>query len=1608
MDRPESREKTDLVESVIALARERVPGKQAAQAEEFVRQFFRRIDPDDLRTREPADLCGAALSLLELVRGRRADEEAAVRVFNPRADQDGWQCPHTVVEVSHPDMPFLVDSVRMELNAQGFITHLIVHPVIRVRRDAAGNLLEVLPRAAGEDDANFESCMHLEVNRETDQAALERLREGLLRVLGDVRASVGDWKPMLQRMLEAVESIKNDPPPLQHDEIVEGMAFLEWLASGHFTFLGSRDYELGTENGEDVLRVVPGSGLGILRDRQGEATSTSFATLPAEMRERARKPELLIVTKSNTRATVHRAGYMDYIGVKRFDREGKVSGERRFLGLYTSAAYRMSVLDIPLLRKKANAVFGASGVLPGSHVGKTMLTIVEDYPRDELFQIGEDELMRTVSGILHLQERQRTRLFVRRDPFGRFFSCLLYVPRDNYNTEVRRRIQSVLIQELEGVSSEFSVNLSTSVLARVLFVVHTQPGAQVEYDERDLEAKVERVTRRWEDDLSRALVQAFGEERGLDLYRIYGNAFPAGYREEYAPQAAVGDIESMERLGDGGMGLHLYVPPDAAEGELRFKLFRRGGAVPLSQSLPMLERMGVRVIDERPAEVEPEARACVWIHDMGLAADGGINVDIEVVRGLFEETFLRVWRGQAENDDFNRLVLRAGLDWRAVTLLRAYAKYARQAGFTFSQAYIEASLAANPAVARQLVELFRERHDPQHEEPIAERGVKRVPEIEAMLDSVASLDEDRILRRLLALILATRRTNFFRTGKDGAPRPYLSLKFDPSKVPALPEPRPMFEIYVYSPRVEGVHLRGGRAARGGLRWSDRMEDFRTEVLGLMKAQMVKNAVIVPVGAKGGFVVKMPPQGGDREALQREVVDCYTTFLRGLLDLTGNLVEGEVVPPPDVVRHDPDDTYLVVAADKGTATFSDIANGIAAEYGFWLGDAFASGGSAGYDHKKMGITARGAWESVKKHFRSLGIDIQSVDFTVAGIGDMSGDVFGNGMLLSRHIRLVAAFDHRHIFIDPDPDAEAGFRERERLFGLPRSSWADYDANKISTGGGVFPRSAKSIPLSQQARKALGIEAARLTPADLIREILRAPVDLLYNGGIGTYVKASEETHADVGDRSNDAVRVDARELRCRVVGEGGNLGLTQRARIEYALNGGLINTDAIDNSAGVDCSDHEVNIKILLNASVRDGELTTEKRNRLLESMTDEVAALVLRDNYYQAQSLAVSGARGMAMLDAQARFMRFLERNGKLNREVEFLPSDDELLARKSARSGLTSPERAVLLAYSKIWLCEELLASTAPEDPFIGAALERYFPEALRKRYRDAMSRHPLKREIVATHICNSMVNRVGSTFVHRLMEETGARPSDVVRAYLLARETFALVQIWQAIDALDNRVADREQTAMLIELGKLVVRGTLWFIRRRLYSGDLQATIERYVAPVEAVSASLESLLGERDLERTARLAEELTAAGVPAALSRRIAGVELAYAALDIADVAHSSGRSVSCVAQVYFALAARLNFSWLREQVGLLPGDSHWQTLARAALRDELSELLRLLTTVVLGIKPGVEDPEALVSAWEENNRSALERSRQVLAELQAANSPDLAMLSVGLRELRNLV
>ena len=1101
-----------------------------------------------------------------------------------------------------------------------------------------------------------------------------------------------------------------------------------------------------------------------------------------------------------------------------------------------------------------------------------------------------------------------------------------------------------------------------------------------------------------------------GERGGLALFRRYGDAFSTAYRDSFTVAAAIHDIDRVEEArAQGGLAMSLYRPVEAAEHALRFKIFHSHGAVHLSDILPMLEHMGLRVVEETPYPVTPQgATAPVWMHDFSLLSRTGAGIDIGAAKADFQEAFARIWSGELEDDGFNRLVLLARINWREVTILRAYCKYLRQAGIAFSQTYMEDTLANNPDLARLLVEIFRARFTPGKETPQRLGAAEMEAEFLKKLDAVSNLDEDRILRRFLNVLQATLRTNFFQTTANG-PKPYLSFKLDSLAVDELPLPRPRYEIFVYSPRVEAIHLRGGKVARGGIRWSDRREDFRTEVLGLMKAQMVKNAVIVPLGSKGGFVVKRPPTEGGRDALQAEVVECYKTLIRGLLDITDNLKGDKVVPTADVVRRDDDDTYLVVAADKGTATFSDIANGVSREYGFWLDDAFASGGSAGYDHKKMGITARGAWESVKRHFRELGIDVQSTAFTVAGVGDMSGDVFGNGMLRSNHIKLVAAFDHRHIFIDPDPDPTASLKERDRLFKLPRSSWADYDKAVLSPGGSIIDRKAKSVAVTPVVAKLLDIKAETITPAALMQAILRARVDLLWFGGIGTYVKASTESAAEAGDRANDAIRVNGREIRARVVGEGANLGVTQRGRIEYARAGGRINTDAIDNSAGVDTSDHEVNIKILLGEVVGRGDLTLKQRNDLLTSMTDDVAALVLRDNYLQTQAISVAEAQGHRSLDQYARLMRALERAGKLNRAIEFLPDDEGLAERQNSGTGLTRPELAVLLAYGKMSLHDELLPADLPDDALLVEDLLRYFPQALRAKHRDAAERHRLRREIIATVVTNSMVNRVGPTFVNEMRERTGRSASEIARAYAVTRDVFELRKIWTAIEGLDNKVPAKTQTDMLLAVSRLVDRATSWFLRNGTHPIDIAAYVAEFGPGVAAIAQALPKMLAAERREALARRTEAYASAGVPQDLAERVAGLRDLPASGTIVRLSRGGTFDVETVGRVHFGVGARLGIDWLRGAAQRLDPATAWQKLAVGAVLDDLvalqSEIARKLLAAVDAA--AADRASAGLEAWLAPRRTAVERFEETLSEIRAANAVDLAMLTVATRELRAL-
>ncbi|MGQ0675834.1 MAG: NAD-glutamate dehydrogenase, partial [Rhodospirillales bacterium] len=1591
--------KAELVERVQAMARDKMAGSKSAAAASvaaFVQRLYANVPPADLIHRALEDVYGAAMALWQFAQTRKAGA-AKLRAYNPTLAEHGWRSDHTVVEIVNDDMPFLVDSVTAELNRQGLTVRLVIHPVFGVERDAAGKLAAMdgaaaKPVAQGDDSpgggkANSESLMRVEIEGRRTADELARIAKELERILGDVRAAVTDWRAMRARLKDILAGFGKSPPPVPKDEIGEAGRFLSWMDDDHYTYLGFREYRIAGEGPERRLEVVEGSGLGILSDPERRVfhDRRRFGLLGEDIVRHVLAPELLTITKTNRRSTVHRPVHMDTVGIKRFDAKGRVVGEWRFVGLFTSIVYSLSPRSIPLLRLKVEAGQRRAGFAPQSHDGKALAHILETYPRDELFQIAEGELKDIALGVLHLQERQRIALFVRKDALERFVSCLIYVPRDRLNTDLRVRMLDIVAKAFDGTISVFYTHKTDEPLARLHVIVRTKRGEMPPVDVAELEQRLIEAGRTWADRLRAALSDGMGADEGLALFQRYEAAFPAAYRERYVAAMAVDDIKLLERArATGDLALTLYRPVEAATEELGFKIFHRGAPLALSDVLPVLEHMGVRAISEMPfavvsagAAIDPAARLsngpggsspgavgekgeAIWIHDFALSAMRKPNdepvgeIELGAVRGLFHDVFARVWRGEMESDGFNRLALLAGLDWRGIVVLRAYAKYLRQAAFTFSQFYIVQTMANHPQIARRLVDLVAARFDPDlpdaRNRATVENGI--AVEIEHALDAVTNLDEDRILRRYLNLIGATQRTNHYQPGTDGAAKPYLSLKLDSRAVDELPLPRPLVEVFVYSPRVEAIHLRGGRVARGGIRWSDRREDFRTEVLGLMKAQMVKNAVIVPVGSKGGFVVKRPPLEGGREAFLAEGIECYKTLMRGLLDVTDSHQPGGIRHPARVVRRDADDPYLVVAADKGTATFSDIANSVSREYGFWLDDAFASGGSAGYDHKKMGITARGAWESVMRHFRELGRDIQAQDFTVAGVGDMSGDVFGNGMLLSKRIKLIAAFDHRHIFLDPDPDPARSWAERKRLFDLPRSSWADYDDKLISPGGGVHERGLKSIKLSPQVKQRLGLARDSMTPAELIKAILTAPVDLLWFGGIGTYVKAAGETNAEVGDRACDALRVKGAQLRAKAIGEGANLGMTQRGRIEYALKGGRNNTDAVDNSAGVDCSDHEVNIKILLGGICAEGDMTMKQRDLLLAAMTDEVGRLVLRDNYEQSQALSVAELQGQAGIDQHGLMMRELERQGRLDRAIEFLPDDETLAQRQAQGLGLTRPELAVLLAYAKMALYDALLESDLPDDPALESELLGYFPKVLREKHHQQIGRHRLRREIIATVVTNQMVNHVGSAFAAQIAADTGRPASDVARAYLAACRILGLDALWASIEALDGKAPSAAQYAMFAAIGRVAERATRWLLSAVQGQPAVAATAQRFAPGVAAVAKGLDALLSDEGKAERERAAAALVEKGAPPDAAVKAAALDPVVAGLDFVRIAEPGKLDVAEVGRVYFAIGARLGLDWLRVQASAAMAGGRWSKLAFRSLLDEIDAIQAQLTAAVI--------------------------------------------------------
>ncbi len=1603
LHRRSSDRKSSIIKSIVATKVSTKVLPCAAQTRQFLERYFANVPVDDLAGRSPEIMARIALSHLEFGAKRRKGQ-ALLRIFNVSRRTHGYVSPYTFIEMINDDMPFLVDSVTAAINRHELSVHITVHPIFSLRRDSKGKLLGIA--GPGEDGGHPESFIRFAIDRETDVEELKLLEKEIRHVLGDVRLTVRDWKPMRKRMQECDQLLELGPTGVDENLRSESRALLEWLLTDHFTFLGYREYQLARRSGKITLHPVPGTGLGLL---SREERTGHVSELTQEMLRLTRSKDWLILTKANSRSTVHRNVYLDYIGVKIYDQHGKARGERRFIGLFTSVAYSENPRNIPLLRHKVARILERGDIEHSAHRGKALMHIIDTYPRDELFQASIQDLTRTTIGILNLQDRQRVKFFLRRDTFRRFFSSLVYVPREKYTTAIRHRIEEILKEALDGSSVESSVQISDSALARVHIVVHVPQNDRPRISIQKIEQRIASVVITWADRLRAEMTSNYGPDEGPKVYRRYRDAFPPGYQDEVNPREACSDIQQIESMLKGGLrkSVDLYKPKDSLPGHMHFLLYSFGEPLALSDALPMLEGMGVTVYTEHPYELTLQSGESLWIQDFHLRHESGEDLDFDKVELPFEECFSAILTGQAENDGMNRLILSASLNWRQAALLRSYAKYLLQLGMPFSQAYMEDVLAAHSGFTQLLVRQFELQFDPSIANARRKREIEELrPQIKRGLSKAANVDEDRIMTAFASVIDATLRSNFYLTTTGGAPRPCISIKLDPTSLREVPLPRPRYEIFVYSTEFEGVHLRGGDIARGGIRWSDRREDFRTEVLGLLKAQVVKNTVIVPTGAKGGFFPKKAPQG-DRDAVLANGISCYRNFIAGLLDITDNVIDGAVVTPPGVVRRDGDDPYLVVAADKGTATFSDIANSISAEYGFWLDDAFASGGSAGYDHKKMGITARGAWEAVRRHFREQGLNVQKDPFTAAGIGDMSGDVFGNGMLLSRKIRLLAAFNHQHIFLDPEPDMAASFKERQRLFRLPRSGWADYKTELISKGGGVFSRQDKTIRLSPELRQLLDTEETTLQPTQVIRLILRMQVDLLWNGGIGTYVKSSTEGNADVGDRSNDGVRVDARELRCKVIGEGGNLGLTQRARIEYSLGGGRINTDFIDNSGGVDSSDREVNIKILLSDVVKRTGMTRSNRNKLLASMTDDVAALVLRSNYLQTQSISMSEVGSATRIDEIAQLITNLEKTGLLNRELEFLPDDTAIEDRRARKQGFTRPELAIVLSYAKIDLYNGLIASGESLEDFLFVDRLRYFPDVLRKRFAEFIPGHRLSRQILATLIANDLVNNMGPAFFKRMQDDTSADIVTIARAYTAARQVCDIGSVYKMIEALDDELAASTQMTMLFELSRTLRHACYWLIGRFGNKLQIAATVERLKPAMKEVYGRSRSSMSSSGRERVANAEANYLRLGVSGPLAQRMASLVLTRAALDIADLVAEHKRNVADAAGLYSLFNENLGLFRLHVGAEELKVYGRWRAAARNNLREELYRIRREHVSGFLRSRGG-PSVIAAANAWLQRNQVEVQQFRTMLQDMQLRGEFDFATLSVAAQEFRKLI
>ena len=1582
----------------------------------FVKEFYHENKLTDFESYSTEALCNFAISGFKFLNFERKSG-FNVRVYNPQKAQDNFESPYTIIEIINDDMPFLVDSTVAFLDKQSIKINNIIHPDLNVNRDKSGKFVEITHSSASRP----ESLIQLHIDKIINQSEINILKESICKIIETVGLVVEDFDKMKDLFKKSFLEIDNAKKIVKNSkEIDELKEFLNWVLSGNFVLLGAKEFDIKSTKEDDFsLFEVAGSGFGVFRSQHKDFCPEVVNSSPKEVGDSVHNPFVIEVIKSRYRSKIHRSTNAERIRVQKISPDGKVIGEFRFVGLFTSSVYFSSIFSIPLLKNKVSNVIENSKYIKGSHNYKDLISILESYPRDELFQISEEDLLKNATGIVSIAGRSIVKFFARKDKFNRFVSCLIYTPRDRSNSEMREKIKEFLCEVFNGEVADSFVQITESNLIRFHLIIRTNKGIP-KFDENFIEHQIIKMTKIWSDELIDAIKAKFEDEKRILLHAKYKNSFSVSYVNRFDANVAADDIEFIENSFEKNLPIfNLYKKSDLLEKEIaELKIYSPHQEIILSSIMPILESFGFNVIKEHTYAVIVEedlkniSIKKAWIHyfHLNLSKNGGELT--EKIKTNFEVAIDLIWKNITKVGSLNKLVVVCDLDWKQIFMLRGYFKYLYQTGFRLNQSNVAECFVRNAQICKSLVELFETKFDPnlkitQEQRLInAEEIVKKINEDLTKIKDVA---DDAIIRRFLGAVNATLRTNYYQADIHNQFKGYVSFKFDCKKVPNLPLPLPHAEIFVYSPKVEAIHLRGGKVARGGLRWSDRQEDFRTEVLGLMKAQMTKNAVIVPVGSKGGFVIKSDTSKMSRDELQQEGISCYKTFLRGLLDITDNVIDGKVEHPKNVVMHDASDPYLVVAADKGTATFSDTANGISQEYNFWLGDAFASGGSVGYDHKKMGITAKGAWISVMRHFREFDVDTQTQDFTCVGIGDLAGDVFGNGMLLSKHIKLVAAFNHIHIFLDPNPDSQKSFKERERMFNLPRSTWMDYDKSLISQGGGIFERSAKSIKISPEIKEILKISEDELSPTDLMRAILKAPVDLLWNGGIGTYVKAQDETNQDVGDKANDLLRINGNELNCKVIGEGGNLGFTQKGRIEFAKNGGRINTDAMDNSAGVDCSDHEVNIKIALISAMKSKKINLEERNKILESMTDDVSALVLSDNRLQTQAISIAQSLGYSSLGEQSQFLDSLEKSGLLNRTIEFLPSRKEIDKLQIEQKGLTRPELCVMLAYSKMDIYNKILASDLVKDKYFESELLAYFPKLMQEKLTAEILNHQLRNEIIATQITNFVVNRIGITFINQICQDSGFSLIEVVKNFIIACDSFRIREIWQEVEKLDGAIPLNTQMQMFLSANKLIERSVLWLLRNQI-KGSVTEVVARFQKIADELFGLLPSVLAKASHESFARKIERYCINKVDRKLSERVASMDPVASAFDISEIALATKFDIKTIAEIYFAVGTRFSLKWLRSRLNKIILNNHWQKLSsKTVLEDLYSYQMRLAKDIAdFGLKNKDKKVENLIEDWSKNSIFLIERFDNFILELKNEQNPDLSMFVVALNRIKPLV